>query len=197
MRTYTIMPKTDDWADIPVAPIDTRLWTPEIAISATAQICYDADALYLRLTAQEKDIRAEETGTLGIPCLDSCLEFFFSPIDGDSRYFNFECNPVKCMYVGFGSGRENSSRILPAPGVAINPEVIFTAQGWELTYQIPFDFIRLYCPDFVAAEGKKMRANFYKCGDLTPVVHYFSWNPVETPQPDFHRPEYFGELIFG
>ncbi len=197
MRTYTILPKTGDWNDIPVAPIDTRLWTPEIDISATAQVCYDADALYVRLTAKEKDIRAEETGDLGTPCQDSCLEFFFSPEEGDGRYFNFEFNPVLCMHLGFGSGRHDSARILPKPSADINPSVIRTGEGWEITYQITFAFIRMFFPGFNPVPGKKMRANFYKCGDLTPVVHYFSWNPVGTPTPDFHRPEFFGELIFG
>ena len=103
MRSYTIMPKTDSWNDIPVAPLDTRLQTPEIDISATAQVCYDAEALYLRLTAKEANIRAEESGLLGVPCKDSCLEFFFSPIADDTRYFNFEFNSVKCMHLGFGT----------------------------------------------------------------------------------------------
>ena len=57
MRTYTILPKTSDWNDIPVAPIDAKLWTRETDISATAQVCYDDKALYVRLTAKEKDIR--------------------------------------------------------------------------------------------------------------------------------------------
>lgn len=198
MRSYTIMPKTDSWNDIPVAPIDTRLWTPEIDISATAQVCYDAEALYLRLTAKEANIRAEESGLLGVPCKDSCLEFFFSPIADDTRYFNFEFNSVKCMHLGFGNCRQNSARLLPK-----KPEELFgacpklTADGWEITYKIPFSFIKLYFKDFTAAPGKKMRANFYKCGDLTVQEHYFAWNPVDNPTPDFHRPEYFGELIFG
>lgn len=197
MRTYTIMPKTGDWNDIPVAPIDTRLWTPEVDISATAQVCYDADALYLRLTAKEKDIRAEETGCIGMPCEDSCLEFFFSPEEGDGRYFNVEFNPVKCMYIGFGSDRYDSARILPAPSANINPTVIRTEDGWEITYQITVAFIKKFFPNFAPTSGKKMRGNFYKCGDLTTIKHYFSWNPVEIPAPDFHRPEFFGELIFG
>mgnify|MGYP002518502900 CR=1 FL=1 len=29
--------------------------------------------------AKEKDIRKEETDVLGMPCYDSCLEFFFCP----------------------------------------------------------------------------------------------------------------------
>ena len=30
--------------------------------------------------------------------------------------------------------------------------------------------------------------------DGTILPHYLSWNPIETPKPDFHRPEFFGEL---
>ncbi len=198
MRTYTILPKANNWNDIPVAPIDTRLWTPEIDISSTAQVCYDAEALYLRLTAKESNIRAEENGPLGIPCQDSCLEFFFSPVEGDPRYFNFEFNSVKCMHLGFGTCRQDSARILPKqPDNLFNACPVLTEDGWEITYKIPFAFIKLFFKDFVAAPGKKMRANFYKCGDLTLQEHYFSWNCVNWPTPDFHRPEYFGELIFG
>ena len=197
MRTYTILQKTGDWADIPAAPIDTRLWTEEVDISAKAQVCYDAEALYVRLTAKERDIRAEETGRIGVPSKDSCLEFFFSPCEGDTRYFNFEFNPALCMHIGFGSCRQNSARLLPKPSANINPEVVRTKEGWELTYQITFAFIRQFFPDFDPAPGKRMRGNFYKCGELTPTEHYFAWNPVGTPTPDFHRPEFFGELVFG
>jgi hypothetical protein len=197
MRTYTILPKTGDWNDIPVAPIDTRLWTPEIDISATAQVCYDADALYVRLTAKEKNIRAEETDIIGMPCKDSCLEFFFSPEEGDGRYFNIEFNPAKCMYMGLGTCRYDSARILPAPTANIEPLVTRTDNGWEITYKITTEFIKIFFPNFTPVTGKKMRANFYKCGDLTSVKHYFSWNPVDISTPDFHRPEFFGELIFG
>lgn len=197
MRTYTILHKTGDWNDIPIAPIDNRLWTPEVQISATAQVCYDADALYVRLTAKEKDIRAEEMGVIGVPCKDSCLEFFFSPEENDGRYFNFEFNPALCMHLGLGSCRNDSARILPKPSANIQPSVIRTDDGWELTYQITVAFIRQFFPNFTPIPGKKMRANFYKCGELTQVEHYFAWNFVDNPTPDFHRPEFFGELIFG
>ena len=195
MRTYTVLRKTGNWNDIPVALIDNRLWTPEVDISATAQVCYDNDALYLRLVAQERDIRAEETGRIGVPSKDSCLEFFFSPEENDGRYFNFEFNPALCMHIGFGSCRYDSARILPKPSANIQPSVTRTDDGWELTYQITAAFIRQFFPNFTLTSGKKMKANFYKCGELTTVEHYFAWNKVETDTPDFHRPEFFGELI--
>jgi hypothetical protein len=44
--------------------------------------------------------------------------------------------------------------------------------------------------------GHVARANFYKCGDETETPHFGAWSPVQTPQPDFHRPEFFGRLVF-
>ena len=33
--------------------------------------------------------------------------------------------------------------------------------------------------------------NLYKCGDNLSHPHFLSWQPIDTPQPDFHRPEFF------
>jgi hypothetical protein len=41
-----------------------------------------------------------------------------------------------------------------------------------------------------------MRANFYKCGDKTKRAHFLSWNPIDIAKPDFHRPDFFGEITF-
>ena len=41
-----------------------------------------------------------------------------------------------------------------------------------------------------------MKANFYKCGDRLKQQHYLSWNPIDLPRPNFHCPEFFGELTF-
>ncbi len=40
-----------------------------------------------------------------------------------------------------------------------------------------------------------IKANVYKCGDDTAVAHYGSWSPVKSNQPDFHRPECFGDMV--
>ncbi|MBR3931598.1 MAG: hypothetical protein IKJ46_03350, partial [Tidjanibacter sp.] len=29
----------------------------------------------------------------------------------------------------------------------------------------------------------------------TDPVHFVSWSPIGVEQPDFHRPEWFGELV--
>ena len=63
-------------------------------------------------------------------------------------------------------------------------------QSWRVGVIIPFELIGVDPENL----PKTLRANFYKCGDKTAHPHFLSWNPVETPQPDFHRPEFFGEL---
>ena len=69
-----------------------------------------------------------------------------------------------------------------------------TPSGWDVTYELPFQLLRLFFPDF--APSGTIRGNFYKCGDLTVQEHYLAWNRVDAERPDFHLPKYFGALIF-
>ena len=198
MKKYIIVKKTDhfNWKNIPTALIDTHLQKESVDISATAQVCYDEEALYVRLAAKEKNIRAEYTGPLDAPCEDSCLEFFFCPMLGDNRYFNIEYNPNCCIYLGFASGIHDLVRLIPESGIPFSPKAVQTDDGWEITYQIPFEFVRRFFPDFVPTSGKQMKGNFYKCGDLTVQEHYLCWNMITANPVSFHRPCDFGILEF-
>ncbi len=192
---------TVDWEQIPCIDINEPLRGKATEVKAHAQICYDDNALYLRLTAFEKYIRAEENGPLGMPCEDSCLEFFFSPNEGDWRYLNLEFNPNCCLYIGMGSGPHDLVRFVfedeSVPGVSFCPKVEYTEDGWNITYQMPYSFIRRYFPDFKAFSGKNMRANFYKCADLGETPHHLQWNPItRTGVSVFHTPQEFGTLHF-
>ena len=199
MNTYTIMKKPEnlDWSKIPVADINLQLQKEPVDISATAQLCYDKEALYVRLAAKEKNIRAMNHKIMDAPCEDSCLEFFFSPIEGDNRYFNIELNPNCCLYLGMGSCINDLVRFFPEENKNIlTPKATYTTDGWEITYQIPVSFIKLFFPEFVIESGKTMRGNFYKCGDLTEKLHYLCWNQVTSDPLTFHYPKDFGLLIF-
>ena len=44
--------------------------------------------------------------------------------------------------------------------------------------------------------GARMKANFYKCGDKLQTPHFLSWNRIDLPSPNFHRPDFFGTLEF-
>ena len=68
-------------------------------------------------------------------------------------------------------------------------------ESGQLSGQITRAVVRLFVPEFALKPGVEIRANCYKCGDLTPKPHYLSWNPVVNPTPDFHRSCDFGAMI--
>ena len=149
MKRYTIarVDGRPDWQAVPTLEIDTQLWRPPVDIAAWGQIAWDDSQLYVRLRAREKHIRAEHNGPLGMPCEDSCLEFFFSPVPGDARYFNIEFNPNACMYLGFGYGRETATRLLPERDW-LGARTERTDDGWAVEYAVPFEFVRIFVPGF-------------------------------------------------
>ena len=199
MREYTIIrrPREFDWAKVPALQMDQYFNTdPTIPITAQAQLCYDDEALYIRLRCTEQEIRAEYTGLLDEISEDSCLEFFFSPIPGDLRYFNLECNLNGAMYFGFGSSINDLVRLVQEDS-AIAPRGVRTEDGWEISYEIPHSFVRRFFPEYAPASGKAIRANCYKCGDKTSQRHYLTWNPVvKLPRASFHNPSLFGIMYF-
>ena len=193
METYTIVPKTD-WEHVPALKMEATLFPSAPGVSAQAQICYDENALYVKLSAVEQNIRAEHTGLLDEICEDSCLEFFYSPM-GDGRYFNLEVNPNGAMYFGFGTSVQNLYRLIPE-NHPIHPVVTKSDDGWTVEYAIPHDFVRLFFPDFSPTPGKEIRSNCYKCGDLTDHPHWLCWSPVPESRGTFHCPEFFGTMEF-
>jgi hypothetical protein len=65
---------------------------------------------------------------------------------------------------------------------------------WELLLRIP---VEVFIFDTISnLKATKATGNFYKCGDMTNEPHFVTWNPVKTEKPDYHRPEFFGNLLF-
>ena len=119
-------------------------------------------------------------------------------MEGDLRYFNVEFNSNGCMYLGMGSYIGDLVRLLPGDGVNPFSYKINKGEGaWDITYRVPYEFIRRFFPTFEVYSGKHMRANCYKCADLSEPPHYMAWSPIVGTPFKFHRPECFGEMIFG
>lgn len=199
MNTYTIIPKTA-WADVPEAEIAVPGKVSDQEIRAFFRICYDDTALYVKLRAEEKNIRATYTDAFGMPCEDSCLEFFFSPDSTRKTYFNIEMNPNCAMFLGIGEDGHHLIRLNPMSKLYdFGAETKRTDTGWELSYRIPYAFIRFFFPEFAPAPGDTMKANVYKCGDLCEKEHYLSWSPVDWTKTGgaFHNPDCFGTMVFG
>ena len=200
MKTYTILKAAApfDWKNVRKLAIDTPYMDTPSHISAEGKIAYDDTALYIHLSTKEKDYLKTRTGLLDEPCADSCLEFFFRPMEFDKRYMNIEYNANGCMYIGLGTCLDDLVRIIPdTPAAEIfTPRITEHDDGWEIEYRIPVSFVRRFFPGFRLEEGKTIRANCYKCADESVPPHYMSWSPIlEDKLTTFHQSEFFGEMI--
>ena len=195
-KTYTVVYRQDpDWDTVPAIELTETGWLEPCGIQAKAQVCHDGENLWVRMEAVESAIRATLTGKLDQVCDDSCLEFFFAPLPGDDRYFNFEWNPLGTLYLGFGAARPTRVRqIVKKPDELFAPQSFRSETGWGIVFKVPAAYIGLYIPGY-RLEGEAA-CNFYKCGDRTEKPHYLAWSPLNSPAPDYHRRQDFGVLCF-
>ena len=159
------------------------------------------DGLFLHFKVKELDIRTEVMVDNGPVYTDSCVEFFIDP-SGDGTYYNFEWNSNGVLLLGFGNSRINRemagsevmSGVFRSPVKNMHADYNNERKEWELLVTIPFT--AFFRHTVTSLTSKIAKGNFYKCGDKTKRPHYLTWNPINTLKPDFHRPEYFGDLFF-
>jgi hypothetical protein len=156
---------------------------------------------------EDRFVRAVAERYQDAVCLDSCVEFFFTPgSDLRQGYFNLEmnCSGIALFHHQLERGAdrrdvawEDGRLLQPAHTLdgKIDPELPGPVT-WEVAYRVPFEVLERYAPLQRPAAGVRWRANLYKCGDRTSHPHWLAWSPVDVPRPDFHRPEFFGTLEF-
>ena len=184
-------PETEPFCRIEYAPIDRYVWPGEYRPEARAYAAWDDAGLRLLLCADEPDVCAAAKSFGGRVWLDSCLECFLQPFEDDPRYLNIEINAAGTALIGFGEGRERHFLEECPPGMDFQASR-HAGGWWAAACTVPFALIeRLYGRR--PGAGTRMHGNFYCC-DETLHPHFGSWNPIESPQPDFHRPECFGVI---
>lgn len=164
-------------------------------------IAHTEDAFLIHYRVEEQSVRAVAKKDNDNVWEDSCAEFFINPA-GDGLYYNIECNCAGTLLLGVGEGRNN--RQLAATEItrqidrwASLGRAPFETRNqptrWELALRIPYSVF--FRHSITSLDGLTLRGNFYKCGDNLPVPHFISWNPIGTPTPDFHCPQFFGQVI--
>ena len=171
---------------------------PEVRV----EVRNDAEKLYLHYFVKGEQLRAVTTEDQGPVWEDSCVEFFCQ-VPGDDHYMNFECNCIGAMVGSRRKGRaEDVQPFTPEQMARIERICSFPREAfeekdglfeWEVELRIPLDMI-LQSPISNIQYPITLRANFYKCADKTKKPHFLSWQPIPLPQPNFHCPEYFGEI---
>lgn len=164
-------------------------------------IARSKDSVFIKYSVRGSMLRAIYSNDLEPVNEDSCVEFFCKLPDSE-YYMNFEfncigtCNASKRKSKTEGVVRytlDELAQIKRYPSIgrrAFNEmEGMFE---WELTVKIPFTLMGIDPNNL----PEKLMGNFYKCADGTDSPHYVSWSPIKTEKPNFHCPEFFGELIF-
>ena len=172
-------------------------YTPE----ASFKLFHDGANIYLQFEVTEKDLHSKITEDFGEVWTDPCVEMFIAP-DCDT-YYNFECTCIGKMLVACHARDKETEKMpldklskierIPTLGTE-NFELRKGENSWSIIEIIPVTSLFNHSID--SWDGKKMRANFYKCGDNLPNPHFLSWNKIDFPRPNFHLPEYFGEIEF-
>ena len=118
---------------------------------------------------------------------DSCAEIFF--VCGES-YRNFEFNSLGFCLSAIGKDRFSRTNLTPEEYRKIERKSFVEIQGtevfWTLDVKIPNTFFDTARP---------LLGNIYKCADKAITPHYLSLFEIQTKKPDFHRPEFFKELL--
>ncbi|MCR5851106.1 MAG: hypothetical protein K6G92_10430 [Bacteroidaceae bacterium] len=177
---------------------DAYPYKPRVEFAAA----HTGDALLLHYRVEEQSVRAIARQDHEHIWEDSCVEFFCMPA-GDGIYYNVECNCTGKLLVAVGKDR-NERLAAPAEimqsidrwaSLGTTPfDTCLESTKWELALRLPI--AAFFKHKFDSFDGLTASGNFYKCGDCLPVPHFISWNPITTENPDFHRPEFFGQIIF-
>ena len=171
-----------NWEEYPYAP------------EVTFRIAHSDDALAVMFEVEEDHLRAVAMSAEENVWEDSCVEFFVENPAGEG-YYNFEINCIGTALAALRRSRtdadhfsaEQMARVRHFGSLPHAPiDSVGEGQQWWMVEIIPFSLLG------VERAPKSIRCNFYKCGDGCRRPHYLSWSPVESEEPNFHRPECFG-----
>ena len=196
----------DFWEKIEPAKLSERPWKEyEYHPETQARLVMSEKGFHLLMTSCESFLRAEMTENNSPVCTDSCMEFFFAPRPEKSMdYINLEVNPRGVYFCATGGGRhdrvftdENLNRALNIRTWTESGSLdsVSEPQRWYVRADLPVDYLDTLFGRGDYSSGRVLRGNFYKCGDLTVHPHYCCWSGIGLPSPDYHCPDWFGELV--
>ncbi len=172
-------------------------YTPKVEF----RVFHTGECLLLRFDVEEHYTQALAEDNGKIWC-DSCVEFFIA-LD-DKGFYNLEANCIGRILLGYRKSRnegiehasqESLNTILRTPTIAQEPfSEIKGDNRWSLTLALPAE--ALFKHNLTTWSGVQAKCNLYKCGDELSEPHFLSWQPIDAPKPDFHRPDSFAEVRF-
>jgi hypothetical protein len=180
---------------------------PKYRPHVQVKMMYGDNDLYVIYRVKERYIRCIHWKYNSAVWHDNAVEFFFSPDTASSRsYFNLEINCGGTPLMGYYNAITNKSLLLDTNDLKkitiahslpqkITTEIIGPVT-WTIECKIPFSVIEKYAQVTLPKPNVIWRANFYKIADTGSNPHFITWSPVHSAHPNFHLPQFFGELKF-
>ena len=180
---------------------------PSFRPRTQAKMAYDKENLFLIFRVDDRYVRCITDVINGPVWEDSAVEFFFATdTDVPLQYFNLEvnCGGTHLFYYNVIPRKErvtiadeDQQRIKIAHTLPkiVDPEITEPVT-WIIECKIPVDVLRKYSNVTTPASGVVWKANFYKIAVITSNPHFITWSLIEIDKPDFHKPEFFGDMIF-
>jgi hypothetical protein len=193
-----------------IKPVDITNYMGDIPAfkpEAQAKMMYDNEYIYVIFHVKDRYVRCLTKEINGPVWEDGAVEFFFAP---DSKlpllYFNLETNCGGTPLMHFNIVPREKSKQLEKDDIKkieiahslpqiIDPEMKDPVT-WTLEYKIPLSMLEKYSSVTHPKKGVEWKANFYKIAENNSNHHYITWSVIENDKPDFHKPQFFGKLIF-
>jgi hypothetical protein len=182
----------------PSVPLYNHSWPQfQTECEADLRIAHTGRDIMLKFKITNDYFRSSQRKINGEVHLDNCVEFFIA-FDQSDTYYNIEFN---CLGIGkIAYGREKGERTFVEESSVRKIQTLTIQDArtdsfhWQMIWLVPaevFTFHRISTFEGIRASG-----NFYNCGDALPQPHFLSWKRIDTAEPDFHRPDCFGDLCF-
>ncbi len=193
-------------------------------VKASLKMGYSGTILGLLYTIEGDELLVRYTQDWDRVCQDSCVECFIASEPNNPAYVNLEFNPLGTCWAQIGPDREHRKNLSKTAVSTIFRRGLITTKAidigsvdtesrfrWEMLVMFPMQKVGVLthssaqcAVDQAVSEctadmlkGTRLQANFYTTGDDLQKPVYQSWCAIDTPSPDFHQPNYFGELVFG
>ena len=198
----------DAWKESDILRVERPMGDiPKFTPKVEARMAYDSDNAYVIFRVQDRYVRSVVQEYNGNVSGDSCVEFFFAPDPTKPLcYFNLEINAGGTPLIFYiTKPMSGLTRLLPEEISQIEiahsmPRIVYPEleepATWTIECRIPFSILEKYSAVARPAPGVQWKANFYKTGSRTSSPNYLTWSPVEFERPNFHLPQFFGDIQF-
>ena len=195
-----IIDEKEQFAQCETFEITHLLWGTKAIPKTYGKIsCWKEHGFLVEMTCEEADPLRTYLKMNDPVSQDSGMEAFlgFWP-EETPLYVNVEMNANGATLIQSGTERADRTFFTEEQIKICQPQAVIEKNCWKICFFLQLELLEEIGGPIPQIAGTKIACNFYKVceGGNAEQIHYASYSPVDVPEPDFPRPEFFetGEL---